>query len=185
MTTGSDLNNLSNASDLPVLVVIKLLYRLIRYVRNIIINIHERGCRPLHCKQQRLLLFATGQDEPIEKEPMIVNLTPIKPGWRRPFTLTADEPVDLLADGVNYFTATAVSGDSTISFVTQSSTKATGFVNGDGSLGIKLVQIRADGHVGDGDVPITVDVAFTVESPDATSLGFVLGSPDEVIPPTP
>jgi hypothetical protein len=116
---------------------------------------------------------------------MIVNLTPIKPGWRRPFTLTADEPVDLLDDGINYFRATSITGDSTISFTSQSPTEAKGFVNGDGSLGSKLVQIRADGHVGEGDVPITVDVAFTVETPDATTLGFVLGSPDEPIPTTP
>lgn len=163
-----------------------LVYRFLRYVKNLIIHIHEppRCERPVG-KQPRLLLFATGQDEPIIKPPMIVNLTPIKPGWRRPFTLNADEPVDLLADGINYFSATPVTGDSTIVFTSQSPTRATGFVNGDGSIGNKMVQIRADAHVGDGDVPITVDVAFTVETPDATDLGFVLGSPDEPIPTAP
>src|SRR4026208_1667925 len=159
-------------------------------MNDIIININKRCCEPPPVglpNKPRLLLFATGQDEPIETKPMIVNLTPIKPGWRRPFTLTTDEPVDLLADGVNYFKATTIAGDSTINFVTQSPNGATGYVNGDGSLGTKQVQISADGHVGDGEVTITVDVAFTVEHADATSLGFVLGSPDEPIPapPTP
>lgn len=158
-------------------------------MNDIIINIHKRCCEPPPSicppNKQRLLLFATGRDEPIVKPHMIVNLTPIKPGFRRPFTLTADEPVDLLADGVNYFKATTVTGDSTITFTSQTATEAKGYVNGDGALGTKLVQISADGHVGDGEVVITVDVSFTVQTPDATTLGFVLGSPDEPIPTAP
>jgi hypothetical protein len=158
------------------------------FMNDIIINIHQRCCEPPPVGQPnkpRLLLFTTGRDEPIERPPMIVNLTPLKPGFRRPFTLTADEPVDLLSDGINYFKATTVLGDSTVTFTNQTSTSAQGFVNGDGSLGNKQVQISADAHVGEGEVSITIDVTFTVEHADATSLGFVLGSPDEPIPTAP
>jgi hypothetical protein len=132
-----------------------------------------------------LWLLSTGPDEPIKKDPMVVNLKPIKPGFRRPFTLTTDEPVDLRADGVNYFTATPTTGDSTIVFTSQTATGAAGFVNGDGAIGDKVVQISADAHVGEGDVEITLDVAYTVQNPDATEIGFTLGGPDEPIPTNP
>lgn len=113
---------------------------------------------------------------------MIVQLNPIKPGFRRPFTLTTDEDVDLQPDGVNYFVATATTGDSTIVFTTQTPTGASGFVNGDGAVGDKVVQISADGHVGDGVVTITLDVSFVVTHPDATGFAFAVAGADEPIP---
>jgi hypothetical protein len=153
--------------------------------KKVIINI---GCDNVHKKHKRtknrLWLLATGPDELIEKENMIVNLKPIAPGFRRPFTLLTDEAVDLRPDGVNYFTAVPTQGDSTIVFTSQTPTTAAGFVNGDGAIGDKVVQISADAHVGEGDVEITLDVAYTVQNPDATAIGFTLGGPDEPIPAT-
>jgi len=143
------------------------------------------GKRKKHKKRSfHVWLLSTGPDEPIEKSHMIINLKPIKPGFRRPFTLTTDEPVDLRADGVSYFSATPTKGDSTIVFTSQSPTGATGFVNGDGAIGDKVVQIAADAHVGEGDVEITLDVTYTVANPDATEIGFKEGGPDEPIPTT-
>lgn len=127
----------------------------------------------------RLIVLQFGADEPINKKgPMLVTLKkPIKPGFKRPFTLTTDESVDVRADGT-FFTAEAVEGDSTIEITTQDSKSAAGFVRGDGALGTKLNRIKADGHVGTGEVEITLDVAFEVNSPDATEFGFVEGGPD-------
>jgi hypothetical protein len=144
----------------------------------------ERAGKHRKRAKKGLWLLTLEPDEPIKKENMEVNLKPIKPGYRRPFTLTTDEPVDLRADGVNYFTATSIQGDSTIVFTTQSATGASGFVNGDGAIGDKVVQISADAHVGEGDVEITLDVSYTVQNPDATEIGFSLGGPDEPIPTT-
>ncbi len=129
-------------------------------------------------------MFTFGPDEPIPKATVQINLTkPIAPGFRRPFSLTTDEAVDLQADGVNFFVATPTAGDSTVVFTRQDSKSADGFVNGDGALGDKTVQISADGHVGPGDVTITLDLSFTVASPDATEIGFKEGpGADEPIP---
>lgn len=132
-------------------------------------------------------MFTTGQDEPIPKEdmPNVVITNPIKPGFRRPFTLTFDEPVDLRPDGVSYVSVEAVDGDSTVTMMSQSPTGATGFLNGNGSIGAKTVRFSADGHVGDGEVVITLDVTYPVASPDATVIGFVASGADEPIPSAP
>jgi hypothetical protein len=156
-----------------------------------IVNVHNNIFFPNqgHCqrperKRPRMWLLVTGPDEPIQQDPMLVNLKPIAPGFRRPFTLTTDEAVDLQPDGINYFVATPTTGDSTVVFTSQSPTGAAGFINGDGAVGDKVVQISADAHVGDGDVPITLDLAFTVTHPDATAFAFTPGGPDEPIPAT-
>lgn len=112
----------------------------------------------------------------------IILTKPIKPGFRRAFTLTPDEPVDTQPGG-GFVTVSPLSGDSTVTIdpaSTASSIK--GWLNGDGAVGEKAVRFTADGHIGEGDVQVTLDVKFTVATPDATTLGFVTADTDEPIP---
>lgn len=107
---------------------------------------------------------------------------PIKPGFRRPFTITPDEPVDINAEGT-YVHVNILAGDSTVKIDAASTTATSikGWINGDGAVGAKSVEFIADGHVGEGDVQVALTVDFEVASPDATTLGFVEGT-DEAIP---
>ncbi len=107
---------------------------------------------------------------------------PIKPGFRRPFTITPDEAVDKRDDG-SFVKVTVLAGDSTVTLDTANSTETSikGWLNGDGATGDKSVQFEADGHVGEGDQPVTLTVDFAVAHPDATVLGFSEGA-DEPIP---
>lgn len=106
---------------------------------------------------------------------------PIKPGFRRPFTITPDEPVDINSDQ-KYIKVNILAGDSTVTIDPAStSTSIKGWINGDGSTGDKSVEFIADGHVGEGDIQVALTVDFTVATPDATTLGFVEGV-DEPIP---
>jgi hypothetical protein len=135
-------------------------------------------------KPVRLWLLTIGHDEPMKGKHMLVKLTkPLAPGFRRAITITPDEAVDRREDG-SYCTPSTVDGDSTGTVLPSSTaTKIDGFINGDGSLGDKTVRFTCDGHVGEGDVPVTVDVGYTVASPDATELKVVeTGAPDEPIP---
>ena len=113
---------------------------------------------------------------------MLVTLTkPIKPGYRRPITIRPDAPVDVL-EGGGYAKATVLQGDSTAVIREESTaTEIKAFINGDGSLGTKLVQIEVDGALGERKVSLTLDIAFEVAHPDATSLVLEEGE-DEVIP---
>lgn len=107
---------------------------------------------------------------------------PIKPGFRRPFTITPDEPVDLMENG-QFFVADVVEGNSSVTYDPSSTAESLkGWLNGDGDLGAKQIRIRADGHVGDGDAPVTLDVEFEVAHPDATSLDKFVEGTDEPIP---
>jgi len=106
---------------------------------------------------------------------------PIKSGFRRPFTITPDEPVDVNDSGT-YIRADVLLGDSTVSIDKESTaTFIRGFLNGDGAVGDKSVQFTADGHIGEGDIPVTLTVDYSVAHPDATVLGFSEGT-DEPIP---
>lgn len=134
----------------------------------------------LNNRKNRLNLSITGGDEPIERKPMVLE-KPIKPGFRRPFTLVPDEPLDAAADG-SFVNVEILSGDSTVTISDESTaTSIKGWINGDGSLGAKAVRFVADGHVGAGEQVITLDVEFTVAHPDATTLGLSFGD-DEPIP---
>lgn len=114
--------------------------------------------------------------------PTVALSSPIALGFQRPFTLTPDEPVDQQADG-SFASVTVDQGDSHIIIdPTSTATKITGFVQGDGSLGDKQATISVDGHVGPGEVPVTLTVTWSVHSPDATALAFAEGSPDVPIP---
>lgn len=142
------------------------------------------GCQPQPPKPQPrpfLFVLTLGEDEKL-KEPMEVTLSkPIKPGFRRPFTVKADEELDVRPDS-NFVGVEVVEGDSTVTLTETNKTGASGFINGDGSLGRKVIRLVADGHIGDGDVAVTLDIIFEVAHPDATILGFTEGAADEPIP---
>jgi len=107
---------------------------------------------------------------------------PIKPGWRRPFTITPDEPVDVQANG-QFFTAEVISGDSTVTHdPTSTATSLKGYFNGDGATGLKSIRLKADGHVGEGEQEVTLDVDYDVATPDATSIANMVEGTDELIP---
>lgn len=143
-------------------------------------------CRVIGCKTQsnkpvRFWTISFDSDEPLPKAAHMKLTKPIKPGFRRPFTITPDEPVDVNASGT-YVAVEIVSGDSTVTIDPASkATSISGWLNGDGSTGAKAVRFTVDGHVGDGEQSVTLDVEYDVASPDATTLGFVEGT-DEVIP---
>lgn len=123
-----------------------------------------------------------GLDEPIPKEHMTYTLArPIKPGFRRPLTIKPDEDLDALANG-QFASVEILSGDSTFT-IDPSSTKASikAFAYGDGAMGDKVARIHVDGHIGEGVVDVTIDIAWTVAHPDATALGVTEGA-DEPIP---
>jgi len=139
------------------------------------------SCRPKK-KPVRFWLFSTGQDEPIKSQiPRMKLDKPIKPGFRRPFTITPDEAVDVNDSGT-YVQVEVLSGDSTVTIDPASTALSIkGWLNGDGATGEKSVRFTADGHVGDGEQPVSLDVDYTVATPDATILGFSTGA-DEPIP---
>ncbi len=124
-----------------------------------------------------------GPDERIQKKPEHMKLLkPIKPGFRRPFTLTPDEEVDVQGDG-SFARAEVISGNSTVTFDAKASTNKSikGWLNGDGATGSKSVQFVVDGKLGEGDQVVTLDVDYEVATPDATILAFAEGA-DEPIP---
>lgn len=145
-------------------------------------DLKELLCNFLKCKgQSNRLRIAFGADEEIPRA--IMKLTkPIKPGFRRRFTITPDEPVDKNADG-QFVSVEVLTGDSTVTINHEESTARSivGWINGDGATGEKAVRFSADGHLGDGEQKVTLDVEFNVATPDATILGFAEG-PDEPIP---
>lgn len=108
--------------------------------------------------------------------------TPIKPGFRRPITITPDEAVDVNNTGT-FLAIENVTGDSTTTVdPTSTATSLKFYINGDGSTGDKAIRVSVDGHVGDGDQPVTLDIEFTVASKDATSLANLVEGADEPIP---
>ena len=139
-------------------------------------------CRLLGCcpPKRNVLHITFGKDEPIPKHIMKLS-KPIAPGFRRPFTITPDEPVDKRPDQ-SYVQVDVLAGDSTVTIdPTSTATEIKGFLNGDGATGDKSVQFTVDGHLGDGDQPVTLTVDYAVATPDATVLGFTEGT-DEKIP---
>lgn len=82
-----------------------------------------------------------------------------------------------------FLTIENVTGDSTTTVDPTSTAKSLKFwVNGDGSTGDKAIRVSADGHVGDGEQTVTLDIEFTVANKDATSLANVTEGVDEPIP---
>lgn len=133
-------------------------------------------------KPKTRLSIEFGKDEPIPKEPHMKLTKPIKPGFRRPFTITPDEPVDVNSAGT-YVQVNVLAGDSTVTIDAAGTTATSikGWLNGDGAVGPKSVEFIVDGHVGEGDQQVALTVDFDVSTPDATTLGFVEGT-DEPIP---
>lgn len=137
--------------------------------------------KELNRKPKARLPISFGTDEPILKDEMKLS-KPLKPGFRRPFTITPDEAVDINANGT-YVAVEIVSGDSTVTIDPASSaTSIKGWLNGDGATGDKAVRFTADGHLGEGDQPVSLDVEYTVSNPDATSLAAFTEGVDEPIP---
>lgn len=149
-------------------------------------ELREFLCRVI-CKQQpraRLWVFHEGADKPITERPtvMLVKLSkPIAPGFYRECSIATDEAVDVDAAGVVARSETIV-GDSSPARVRTTSdperpstSKLINFdVMGDGAIGAKQTNITVDGHVGDGEVAITLEVEYEVANKDATE--FVSGS---------
>jgi len=108
---------------------------------------------------------------------------PIKPGYRRKLILTPDAPVDAQGDG-KFAHVGIVAGDSTLTYGENSTAeKIEIYVNGDGSLGNKQGQVKVDGHVGEGEAVIVLDLFWEVAHPDATSFsGIEEAEEDELIP---
>lgn len=130
----------------------------------------------------RLWTIHFDPDERIQKVTTMKLAKPIKPGFRRPFTITPDEEVDINDSGT-FVKVEVLSGDSTVTIDPASTEKSIkGYLNGDGATGDKAVRFTADGHVGDGDQPVSLDVEYTVASPDATSLAAFVEGTDEPIP---
>lgn len=137
-------------------------------------------------RRVRWLVLTLGHDEPITPKPKHMEVTlskPIRPGFRRAFSVTTDEAVDKQPDG-SYARSEVLNGDSTAPVIdaTSTGTMIKGWIYGDGSIGSKKVRVTVDGHVGDGDVPITLDVTYEVQSPDATAFTNFQEGADEPIP---
>jgi hypothetical protein len=139
------------------------------------------------CKKTppRLLVFATGHDEAIPRPiPMDITLSkPIRPGFRRAFTVGTDEAVDAQPNGA-FARSENVEGDSTPAVISPESTatQIKGWIYGDGALGNKKTRIIVDAHVGEGDAALALDISYEVASPDATAFqNFTEGS-DSSIP---
>lgn len=155
---------------------------LMKAFRDLIINIGT-GCTHKPCSPWTVV---EGQDERIPRDkPMLVTLAkPIKPGFRRPLTIVPDEAVDKLANG-QFASAEILSGNSTFTIDASSTEKAIkAFAYGDNALGDKVARVHVDGHLGEGIVDVTLDIAWTVATPDATTLVLTEG-PDEAIPGVP
>lgn len=146
-------------------------------------ELHSLFCEILGChkpKPKIRLHIKFGPDEPIPHKAMKLTKV-LKPGFRRPFTLTPDEPVDINDSGT-YVQAEILDGDSTVTIDPASTaTSIKGWLNGDGALGDKAIRLTCDGHIGEGVVQVSLDIEYTVATPDATALSFTEGA-DEPIP---
>jgi len=146
-------------------------------------NLKQLLCGLLKCEKQKVRIWTVSffPDEPLPKRNTVKLTKPLKPGFRRPFEITPDEAVDINDSGT-YVKVEIVAGDSTVTIDPASTaTSIKGWLNGDGATGDKAVRFTADGHIGDGDQPVSLDVEYTVQTPDATILGFKEGA-DEPIP---
>lgn len=156
-------------------------HQLMKAFRDLIINIGAAGC---DCKSKLPWTVEEGQEELIPQIHMATYTlkSPVKPGFRRPLTLTPDESLDKMANG-QYASVEVLQGDSTVNVDPESTDKSVKvWVYGDGALGDKVARVKADGHIGEGDAEITQDIAWTVTHPDATVFGSVTEGPDEAIP---
>ncbi len=132
------------------------------------------------------VFFHEGKDRPMKgKTVMVVTLSKaIKPGWQRLCSVATDEAVDIQQPSGLYARSEMVQGDSTAPIVTPESTatKINFWVNGDGAMGVKKANVICDGHIGEGDVPITLEVNYEVKTPDATSFENFQEGEDREIP---
>lgn len=147
----------------------------------LIFNLFEAPKCPTKPKV-RFWTISFGPDEPLSKDKYMKLAKPIKPGYRRPFTITPDEALDVNANGT-FVQVNVLAGDSTVTIDPAStSTSIKGWINGDGTTGAKSVEFIADGHVGEGEQQVALTVDFEVSHPDATSLENFVEGTDELIP---
>ena len=113
------------------------------------------------------------------KEETMKLTTPIKPGFRRPFTVTTDENVEnpvfttILGDATGKLDPANTLPGKTIS----------GWINGDGALDVdQSVRLTVDAHVGEGAVDLALDFDYQIKNADATAFGTPTFGPDEPIP---
>jgi hypothetical protein len=161
-----------------------MLKELIHKLSQLIHELREdRRERHRHHKQKvRIWIITFDPDEPLKKEQQMKLSKPIAPGFRRPFIITPDEPVDKRSDG-SFLGVEVLSGNSTVTVDPSSTpTSLKGWINGDGDVGQKSVRLTVDGHIGEGETPVTLDVDFEVTTPDATSIANLVEGADEPIP---
>ena len=137
-------------------------------------------CRELKIQPFITLCTCGSGDEVIIKDtmPRLVITKPIKPGFKRKIKLTSDEPLDLKSEGV-YFEVAKVSGDADLPVAdgAQSPGAANFWLLGSTGASIGTPQVfsfSGDGHVGDGEAVIAVEVEYTVNHPDATEITAVV-----------
>lgn len=104
-------------------------------------------------------------------------VTPVPPGKGYALKLSTDEAVDKQDDG-NFATGTVISGDSTAPNIMPTSTNKLIDVvlRGDGGSGVKVVNVKVDGHVdgpGGTDLPLNLEIEYLVDHKDATDFSNV------------
>jgi hypothetical protein len=147
-------------------------------------DVRELLCYWIGCPKPKTKVW-TIHFEPDQKMKVIhmILTKPITPGFRRPFTITPDEAVDQAEDGSFFAVEVLDDGDSSVTLDPESTaTSLRGWLNGDGSTGSKRVRFSADGRLGEGEQPVTLEVEYTVATPDATSLDNFVEGADEPIP---
>jgi len=100
--------------------------------------------------------------------------TPVPPGKGYALQLTTDEAVDVQPDG-SFAVGSVIEGDSLAPNIMPTSTEKSIDVvlRGDGSVGVKKVKVRVDAHIGQADVPLDLDITYTVDHKDATDFSNV------------
>ena len=108
-----------------------------------------------------------------------MQLKPIKPGFRRPFTVETDENVENPR-----FTTTLGDANGTLDPALSFPGKTVGgWINGNGALDVdQSIRLTVDAHVGDGEVDLSLDFDFQIKNADATAFGEPVFGKDEPIP---
>lgn len=95
----------------------------------------------------------------------------IRKGYRRSWKATPDEPLD------GPIKIESVEGNST---QTVNDDGLSGFINGDGDIGLGSFEFVADGHIGEGEAVIRTRVDYEIVHPDATDLGLNFGDEEKI-----
>lgn len=109
--------------------------------------------------------------------------TIVPPGQGLNLNLVPDEPIDVREDGT-FATSAVVSGDSNAPDIkpTSNANSIDVLLRGDGSIGVKVVSVTVDASVGPADVPLTIEITYTVDHPNATDFKTVTEGTLEALP---